>query len=426
MTGEQRHDDTVDDGIRHTDPTEDRRDDTVEAERQGPLAGIRVVEIATVIMAPYGAQLLGDLGAEVIKIESSVGDGSRAMGGGPHPELSGIALNLHRNKRSIGIDLKAAAGREIVLRLLGSSDVLITNLRPEPLRRLGLDHASLADRLPRLVYCQAQGFATDGDESARPAYDDIIQALAGFPQLGQIAFDQTHFVPSIIADKVAGMFIAQGVLAALVARGTTGRGQRIEVPMFDAALAFNLVEHLGRAAVAGEPAGYNRVLTPHRGPHRTLDGHVAMLPYTDAQWQALFAAVGQEHLLEQPVFATHRSRLDNADEVYGTLARIAANRTTAEWIDLCSRHGVPVAPIPSLDDIVSDPAHHRGVLEDHQHPVAGPFRSIRPPLRFDDSGRRRAAPAPLRAEHTEDVLTRAGYSSDEIERLAEAGVVELR
>ncbi len=392
----------------------------------GPLAGIRVLEIATVIMAPYGAQLLGDLGAEVIKIESSVGDGSRAMGGGPHPELSGIALNLHRNKRSIGVDLKAPAGRDIVVRLLENADVLITNLRPGPLRRLGLDHAALADRFPRLVYCQAQGFATDGDESARPAYDDIIQALAGFPQLGQIAFDQTHFVPSIVADKVAGMFIAQGVLAALVARGSTGLGQRVEIPMFDAALAFNLVEHLGRAAVAGEPAGYNRVLTPHRGPHRTLDGHIAMLPYTDAQWQALFAAVGQEHLLEQPVFATHRSRLDNADEVYGTLARIAAERTTADWLELCNRHAVPVAPIPSLDEIVSDPAHHRGVLEDHHHPVAGAFRSIRPPVRFDGSGRKSAGPAPLRAEHTREVLLAAGYSAEEVDGLVRSGVVEVR
>src|SRR4051794_8676834 len=278
-------------------------------------------------MAPYGSQLLGDLGADIVKVETGGGDGSRIMGGGPHPELSGIALNLHRNKRSIGIDLKLPRGRQILLELLRRSDVLITNLRPGPLRRLGLDYDRVRAEAPRLVYCQAQGFRTSSEEAERPAYDDIIQALTGFPQLNEMGIGLNRFVPSALADKVAGMFIAQGVLAALVARAATGEGQRVEVPMFDAALAFNLVEHLARAAVPGEPPGYNRVLTSHRGPHRTSDGWVAMLPYTDAHWRALFEAVGEEHLLEQPWFADGRSRLTYAEEVYGLLASIVVRRT---------------------------------------------------------------------------------------------------
>src|SRR5215204_3935653 len=201
---------------------------------RGPLAGIKVVELATVIMGPFGSQLLGDLGADIVKVETGAGDGSRVMGGGPHPELSGIALNLHRNKRSIGIDLKAPRGRDVLLRLLADADVLITNLRPGPLRRLGLDHESLHADHPRLVFCQAQGFRTSSAEADLPAYDDIIQALSGFPQLNSMGFGAMHFVPSTVADKVAGMFIAQGVLAALVARSVTGEGQRVEVPMFDA------------------------------------------------------------------------------------------------------------------------------------------------------------------------------------------------
>ncbi len=381
-----------------------------------------MLEIATVIMGPYGAQLLGDLGAEVIKIESGKGDGSRAMGGGPHAELSGIALNLHRNKSSIVLDLKRPEAVEVVKRLLADTDVVVTNLRPGPLARLGLDYDSLQTTFPKLVFCQAQGFATDSDESDLPAYDDIIQALTGFPQLGQIAFDTTHFLPTIVADKVAGMFICQGVLAALVARGTTGRGQRVEVPMFDAALAFNLVEHLARAAIAGGEPGYNRVLTPHRGPHATLDGHIAMLPYTDAQWEALFCAVGKEALLDQPIFATQRARLDNADEVYGTLAAIASERTTAEWLALCTEHAVPVAPIPSLNDIVDDPAHHRGALIEREHPVVGPYRSIRAPLRFSDSPIGEPTPAPLLGQDTAHVLRLAGYDDAAIEALIADGV----
>jgi crotonobetainyl-CoA:carnitine CoA-transferase CaiB-like acyl-CoA transferase len=389
----------------------------------GPLAGIRVIELATVIMAPFGAQLLGDLGADVIKVETGGGDGSRVMGGGPHPELSGIALNLHRNKRSIAVDLKQARGRDVLLRLLPDADVLITNLRPGPLRRLGLDHESLRDEFPRLVYCQAQGFRTSSEEADLPAYDDIIQALTGFPQLNSMGFGAMHFVPSTIADKVAGMFIAQGVLAALVARSINGAGQRIEVPMFDAALAFNLVEHLSRAAVPGEEPGYGRVLTAHRGPHRTSDGWVAMMPYTDAHWTSLFASVGEERLLEHEWFTDHRSRLVHADEVYGLLASILVRRTTAEWVSLGVEIGVPVSVVPALQEIVDDPAHHRGVLRAADHPVVGPYRSIAAPVVFAASGTPEPAPAPLVGQDTEAVLAEAGLGADEVAALLADGVV---
>ena len=308
----------------------------------GPLAGIRVLELAAVVMGPYGTQLLGDLGAEIIKIETSTGDGSRVMRGGPHPELSGIALNLHRNKRSIGIDVKQpVAGPSCCACWRGATSSSPTCDRLHCSGCGWTTSQSLAAAFPRLVHCQAQGFASDGEESGRPAYDDIIQALAGFPQLNGLAFGQTRFLPGVVADKVAGLFIAQGVLAALVARASTGLGQHVEVPMFDAALAFNLVEHLARAAVPGEPAGYNRSLTLHRGPHRTLDGYVAMMPYTDEHWTTLFTAVGRQELLDRPCFADHRSRLMQADEVYGLLAQIVAERTTDEWIELCSDWASP-------------------------------------------------------------------------------------
>src|SRR5215207_3133368 len=396
------------------------------AEPGGPLAGIKVVELATVIMGPFGSQLLGDLGAEIVKVETGVGDGSRMMGGGPHPELSGIALNLHRNKRSIGVDLKAPRGREVLLALLARSDVLITNLRPGPLRRLGLDFDAVHELAPRLVYCQAQGFRTTSDEADLPAYDDIIQALTGFPQLNEMGFGATHFVPSTVADKIAGMFIAQGVLAALVARATSGEGQRVEVPMFDAALAFNLVEHLSRAAVPGEPPGYNRVLSRHRGPHRTSDGWVAMLPYTDAHWSALFRAVGEEQLLEHEWFADHRARLAHADEVYGLLASILVRKTTAEWVAIGVEIGVPVSVVPPLQDIVERPEHHRGVLREVHHPVVGTHRSIAQPVVFSASGQREPGPAPLVGQDTAAVLAELGLAADEVTALLADGVVRGR
>jgi crotonobetainyl-CoA:carnitine CoA-transferase CaiB-like acyl-CoA transferase len=392
----------------------------------GPLAGIKVVELATVVMGPYGVQLLGDLGAEIVKVETAVGDGSRMMGGGPHPELSGVALNLHRNKRSIGLDLKAPRGREVLLHLLEAADALVTNLRPGPLRRLGLDYDTVHERAPRLVYCHAHGFRTTSAEADLPAYDDIIQALTGFPQINEMGIGVNHFVPSTIADKVAGMFIAQGVLAALVARATTGEGQRVEVPMFDAALAFNLVEHLSRATIPGGPPGYNRVLSPHRGPHRTSDGWVAMLPYTDAHWRALFEAVGEQHQLEQPEFADHRSRLTHADHVYGALAAIVARRTTAEWVALGTELGIPVSVVPPLAAIVDDEANHRGVLRDADHPVVGTYRSIAPPVIFSASGQREVAPAPLIAEHTDEILAELGFTTTQVDELVAEGAARRR
>ena len=392
----------------------------------GPLAGYRVLELSTVIMGPFAGQMLGDLGADVIKVETEGGDMSRALGGGPHRELSGVALNLHRNKRSITIDLKSDAGRDVLLRLLENCDVFCTNLRPGPLRRLGLDWDSLSDRFPRLVHCQAQGFRSDSDESERPAYDDIIQALTGVPQLLDIAFGETRFMPSTFADKVAGMYIAQGVLAALLHRERTGRGQSVEVPWFDAVLAFNLVEHLGRAAVPGEPPGYGRVLTPHRGPHRTRDGYIAMIPYTDKQWQALFEAVGKAELLDSPTFADHRARHANADYVYSLLASIIVERTTEEWLTLCHELGVPASPVPPLQELVDDPRHHRGVLRSVEHPVVGEYRHVEPPIRFSAGVRAAHRPAPLRAEHTDQILDEAGYSEEEIADLVARGVVARR
>jgi crotonobetainyl-CoA:carnitine CoA-transferase CaiB-like acyl-CoA transferase len=403
----------------------DHDDDRPRSSR-GPLAGIRILELATVIMAPYAVQLLGDLGAEVVKVEGGKGDGSRVMGGGPHAELSGIALNLHRNKRSISLDLKADRGREVFLRLLDRSDVLITNLRPRPLERLGLSYEQVARTRPGLVYCQAQGFASSDRDADRPAYDDIIQAVTGMPALNERVLGTTAFFPSLIADKVAGLIIAYAVLGALVHRQGTSEGQHVEVPMFDAVLAFNLVEHLGRAVTPGEPAGYSRVMTSNRGPHRTKNGHIALMPYTDEHWHALFTAVGREDILQRPWFREHRLRLDHADRVYGDLAEVIAERTTEEWLDLCSQHQIPASPVPALDDIVNDRLLNHGMLSELTHPTVGLYRSINPPARFSATPASVRRPAPLVAQHTEEILAEAGYSSSEIADLVDGGVARIR
>src|ERR1700722_11547199 len=289
----------------------------------GPLKGMRVIELSTVIMAPYACQILGDLGAEVIKVEDDQrGDMNRVMGGGPHPELSGIALNLHRNKKAIQVDLAAPQGREVMERLLDTADVFVSNMRPRALQKLALDYAAVNPGRERLIYCEAHGFSVESGEADRPAFDDILQAATGLPDLVEVVTGTTSFVPSILADKVAGLTIVYTVLAALLHRAFTGEGQRIEVPMFDAVLSFNLVEHLAKAAVPGGVPGYSRILTGHRGPHKTKDGYIALLPYSDDDWKNLYQAVGHEEELEQPWFQGHAARIENASRVYESLGRI--------------------------------------------------------------------------------------------------------
>jgi crotonobetainyl-CoA:carnitine CoA-transferase CaiB-like acyl-CoA transferase len=260
-----------------------------------------------------------------------------------------------------------------------------------------------------------------GEDEDRPAYDDIIQAMTGLPWLNQEVLGQTAFVPTLIGDKAVGLTIAYGVLAALVHRERTGEGQRVEVPMFNAVLSFNLVEHLSRATVPGGPAGYARIMSSMRGPHRTLDGYVAIMPYTEANWTALCGAVNRIDILDRPWFANHQSRQRDPDRVFGDLAEIVAERTTKEWLDICARNDIPASAVPSLDDVVNDPEAHRGVLLDADHPLVGGYRQIAPAVTMSKTPGSVRRHAPLVAENTVEVLRELGFSDEDIASLVASG-----
>lgn len=387
--------------------------------RAGILSGCRILDLSSIIMGPYATQMLGDLGAEVICVEPLQGGGNRVIGPARHRELSGVALTVMRNKKSLSIDLKEAAGQHAVLRIAASCDSIVTNMRSGALERLGLDYNSVRKVRPDVVYCHATGFRSDSPRANDPAYDDIIQAECGFVDAAIRTGLAPMLAPTILADKVCGQAVTQAVLAGLLYHSKTGKGQRVEVPMLDVMRSFMLVEH-GAGAVAfpvDGVAGYPRVLNPQRGPQRTLDGWITILPYSHDDFIRLFRAGGREDLISDERLAG-RGRLDNTEFLYGELHKITPQWTTAEWQAFCKERGIPFGLIASLDDIVRE-------YPIETHPAAGEYRSIEPAVRYDQAPGEAHLHAPLIGQHTESVLLDAGFTHHEVETMWSAGVVRI-
>lgn len=376
----------------------------------GPLEGVRVLDLTRVVMGPLATQVLADQGADVILVEAPGGDTNRVMGPGPHPDLSGVALNLLRNKRSIDVDLKSPEGRDAIRALVRECDVVVATMRPQVLRRLGLDYESLRKLRPDLVYCQAQGFPLASDRAEEPAYDDVIQAASGVADIVERVTGVPALLPTIFADKVCGLVMAQAIVAALFHRERTGNGQHVEVPMQQATIAFMLTEHGNGAiaepplSVAGKPAsGYARVLSPERRPHPTKDGLVHLFPYRPAHYVRLFETAGVEGAADDPRYVDQRATLVNSDSLYRDVRKVGPSRTTQEWLDFCRLEGIPATRVASLQDLVDD-------LELVEHPVAGRYRVVPQMSTFSRTPGGLRRPAPLIGEHTDEVLAELGLA----------------
>ncbi|MEU0885912.1 CoA transferase [Lentzea sp. NPDC005914] len=379
----------------------------------GALNGIRVIDFSTVVMGPYATQILGDLGADVVKVESPAGDSLRVPPPYQHVGMSSLALGLNRNKRAIAVDLKDERGKRIFRELVATADVLVTNMRPQALERLGVDFDSI--RHDRLVYCQAQGFS--GELRDRAAYDEIVQGASGTVDLMMRATGTPDYVPTVLADKVSSLTIAYSVLAALMHRERTGLGQHVEVPMTETMLAFNLVEHLGGETFvpAHGPLGFARSLQPNHRAVRTKDGYACIATYGARNVADFFTVAGRPDLAEDPRFDNPDALYEHFEEFYDLMAKLALERTTDEWEELCSRHSIPFGRVAGLEDLVSR-------LDTAEHPSEGTIRVVPPPVRFSATPASVRRHAPRLGEHNAEILAELGYTAQQISELSSDGV----
>lgn len=395
----------------------------------GPLKGLRILDMTSVLMGPTATQLLGDMGADVIKVEPPDGDLVRQVGPARNPGMGALYLNANRSKRSICIDLKTAEGRDLLLRLARDADALVYNVRPRAMARLGLDYEAVSAANPRIVYAGLFGFDQAGPYAAKPAYDDLIQGASGLAALIARAGDGVpRYVPSAVADRVVGLMAVGVICATLLERERSGLGQRVDIPMFETMTAFVLGDHLG--GLSFEPpldgGGYARHLTPERRPYATRDGYICALLYNDAHWQRFLLRVGEAALAEDPRFATLASRLQNIDHVYGALRRIFLERTTRDWLELLDELDIPAAPYNDLPGILDDP--QLGASDFFQravHPSEGPIRTMRLPARWSRTAPAVDRLAPRLGEHGIEVLHEAGLAEKDIARLLDAGAVRV-
>ena len=381
------------------------------------LKGLRILDLTTVILGPYGTQILGDLGADVIKVEPPEGDSMRPVAPLAAPGISAIFSNFNRNKRSVALDLKTEAGKAALRKLIATADVLVHNMRQEAMDKLGFTFRAVREANPRIVYAAAVGFGRHGRYAGKPAYDDVIQAASGFAGLFQMRDGVPLYAPSIAADKVSGIHLAYAVMAALLYRERTGEVPGyVEVPMFELMAAFSLCEHMSAATFEEDGRiGYVRVISPSRRPYRTKDGWVGVLPYSERNWTKVLTEIGRPDVTELAWFrdATERSR--RVDELYDTLAEAMPARTTAEWLATFERLDIPHAPVRSPQDLLNDPhLDDVGFFACNFAAETPVKRTLRQAVNVEDmTVAPDLPPAPLGAD-TEAVLREAGCSEAEI------------
>ena len=381
----------------------------------GPLSGVRVLDLTTVIMGPFATQILGDLGADVIKIEPASGDSMRWVGPFRHDGMGPMYLQANRNKRSVVLDLKSEPGRDALLDLARDADVFVYNVRPQAMARLGLGYEALATRNPSIIYCGAVGYGSRGPDSGKAVYDDLMQAGTGIAGLFGSVDGTPRYAPVNICDRVVGLYLTFAITSALHHRARTGEGQQIEVPMLETMAQFVLADHMGGGAFSPPigPMGYKRLLSRTRGPYPTRDGYLAIVVYTDKHWRAFLQLVGKPGVMDtDPRFRNQESRTQHAEDMGRFLAEHLPIKTTQEWLTALQEVDIPASPVNGIDALFDDP-HLAAVdfFSDVEHPTEGALKVARFPIEFGKTPASVRWLAPNLGEHTDEVLGAAGSTN---------------
>ena len=395
----------------------------------GALDGVRVIEMTSVVLGPYACQMLGDLGADVIKIEPLTGDTNRNLG--PHrnnKDMSALYLSCNRNKRSVALNLKSKSGKKVALEIIKTADVVIHNFRPQAMNRLGLDYEHVKAINPEIIYCGTYGFGKAGPYGDKGALDDSIQAASGIALLQSKMEGEPRYLPTIISDKTTGLMVVQAVLAALFHKQRTGEGQQLEVPMFETMVSFTMIEHIWGQAFnpAIGKAGYTRLMAKHRRPYKTKDNqYLAVLPYWDNHWKTFCDIAQHPELAEDERFIDMASRLKNIEQSYKITADIIESRTRDEWLELLGDTKVPMMVVNSLDDLIDDPhLVASDFWQEFEHPSEGQLRMSSPPINFDKTPATIRRLAPRLGEHSIEILSEVGFDQASIDSLLSSGEVK--
>lgn len=395
---------------------------------KGPLDGIKIIDLTSVLLGPYATQILGDMGADVIKVEGPGGDIIR--GAGPHGDkgMGPIFLNANRNKRSLVLDLKKDSAKKALAKLIEGADVFIHNVRLAGIARLGFDYEAVKAIKPDIIYVHACGYGAGGAYDGRQAYDDLVQAVSGgaWLQAKIDGSDEPRYFPSLMADKVTGLHAVYAVMGAVIHKLRTGEGQFVEVPMHEVFTSFLYSEHLfGHTFVPPEDQmGYSRVLNPNRKPYKTKDGFIAILPYNDNHIKKFFELGGRADVMQDPRFSSYEARAANVEALYGIIDEVAGLKTTDEWLKLLHEHHVPSMKVGHFEEILEDEhLQSVGFFEEVTHPTEGAMLNMKHPVKFAASPAGTARLAPNLGEHNVEVLEEAGFSAEEIAKMKDDGAL---
>ena len=393
----------------------------------GALNGLRILDLSSVLMGPFATQLMADMGADVIKIEPPTGDTVRGIGPMRNPQMGSNFLHVNRNKRSLVLDLKKPDGLQAFFKLVATADVVVYNIRPQAMLRLGIDYDKLKAINPRIIYAGLYGYSEKGPYAGKPAYDDLIQGVAAVPDLmSRASGGEPRYTPLTLADRTVGLMACNAVLAAVIARSQTGEGQAVEVPMFETMAQYVLGEHMAGASYLPSmgPTGYARLLVKERRPYKTTDGYLCVLIYTDKHWATFLKLIGQgDRFHDDPRFAHIGVRTQHINALYGMVAEAIETASTEVWMARLNEADIPCMPMHTVDSLLKDPHLWAvGMLQDVEHPTEGSMLEIGVPVRFSATpAQAQQRPAPQLGQHSAEILREAGLSTQAIEAMQQSG-----